>query len=201
MAFQPVENAAQVIIECGDTNQQWTNTLWFEKVGFGEVDMDALVAMVVLWASTWYPKWMQNLWEVQTVQCYDMRTVTGLVRGASLSSSPGLRVGDKAPISIAGVVSFYADGRGRSARGRNYLTGFVEADTGSERITSAGVLADLANAYSALPALATAEGWTWVIAQKWQAGAQLPIGVTRPVIRSEVRNDTFGHQTRRVPRS
>ena len=200
MAFIPIPDGSTLIIEYGDGIQNWTNTLTFTKPLFDEADQLALANNVRDTLESFIIPWIDVNWSLRRIWSYDMRTVTGPIIAAAGLPIAGTRPGTKAPLTIACVASIYTAARGRSGRGRNYVTGFVEDDTGSERITSAGLVAGVQNCYSVMQPNVGSVGWEFVIAQKQQAGVPLAVAITRPVTNALVRSDIFGTQRRRVQR-
>lgn len=200
MTFIPIPDGAQIISIYGDGNQQWTNTLYATKPDFTDADMLILADAVHTQFGTGIAPEIQNAWSLLAVKVYDMRTETGIIVFDSLVPVAGGKVGDKSPISVAACVTLYTAARGKSARGRNYVTGFIEADTGSERITNPVVLTNVQQAYTNLIGVLAVLGWTLSVVQRVEEGTPLLEAVAREIISALIRSDLFTHQRRRVPR-
>ena len=200
MAFQPVGDAVQSILEYGDDTRQWTNTLWFSNSSFTQADMAVLNGAIFDWVTIKILPFMHMAWEFRRVTSYDMRSVTGPKVVGNFTGFPGARTGEAAPINIACVVTMYTALRGRSGRGRNYLTGFSELDVSSTLVHTDPIVNGANAAYNDLFDDVAPTGFAHGIAQRYEAGVQLPTGVVRPVIDTNVRSALLGTQRRRIDR-
>jgi hypothetical protein len=200
MAFIPIPDGALAVIEYGTDVLQWTNTLTFTKPGFDGSDLGAMAQEVRDWAELNILSELASQYKVRQVTAYDMRTVTGPKFVLAGTTATGQRVGDTAALNVALVVTFYTNTRGRSGRGRNYVTGFIEDDVTNVSVNATPVGDGIENAYGVLDNLLSAIGWTWVIAQRFENGAPLATAVTREVLEATVRSTIFGTQRRRVER-
>lgn len=200
MAFIPVQDTVQAVLEYGNGTLEWTNTLWFRKPGFTEVEQQQLADELGLWAvNNLIPNYWTG-WGGQLLTVYDMSSPTAPKKFSTQFNLNGSVAGSEAPLSIALVVTFYTAARGRSGRGRNYVTGFVEADTSANAVINAVRVTNIQQAYTTLRTSMLALGWEWVVVQRYELGAPLPAGVPRPVTSEIVRSAAFGSQRRRVPR-
>lgn len=200
MAFYPVGDACLVTVEYGATVYLWTNTLWFRKAGFNSADQAALTSLVAEWADTYIMPNLCSAWSRQRVRSTDMRTSTGGVQEISATGDAGGQGANPSPISVCGVVTLYTAGRGRSARGRNYVSGFDEADTDSINLSDGGIISSLETAYATLITSAAAIGWAFCIAQRFEEGERLAEGVLHTVTACTIRNSKLGSQRRRIAR-
>jgi hypothetical protein len=201
MAFIPVPDGALVTIEYGNAGTNWSNTLWFTQSNFGNNEMIALADYIEAWADTNIMPNLYSGWSRRVVSVYDMRDVTGLKIQQLNTPAVGGKTGDPAAIQLALVVTFYTAARGRSGRGRNYVTGFIEADVAITGISNPVVSSNIDTAYTNLIGGAGAINWTWSVVQFQENGSPLSAGVPRPIVSALVRNDTFGTQRRRVDRA
>jgi hypothetical protein len=200
MAFIPVPNAVQCILEYGDSagDVTWTNTLWFYSTDFDTGDMLDLANAIVTWANTYITPVMASYWYVKGCTAYDMSSQTAPIVNSTTSGSAGALTGQTSPVSIAAVVTFYTEQRGRSSRGRNYVCGFREDDT-SATTFDGGIATDLIDAYeellSGLP-----NAFDWSVCSRYTGGSPRTSGVMFSVTSVDVRNNFFGSQRRRVDR-
>ena len=99
---------------------------------------DTLVSVVDTWmVGTMIPDMSQD-YAYTGLAAYDMSSLTAPVK--ALQKSPlvfGGLTGAGAPANTAVVVSLYTEGRGRSARGRIYLPGALEASLNGQTWVSA----------------------------------------------------------------
>lgn len=200
MAFQAVPNAAKAVVRFGYGLQVWTNSLWFTQSAFTTEDLEALAAAVDA-------GWGAGLLDVMSDQCnylgtqvYDMRTVDGEIALDSDSAAAGhIHTGDALPLSACEVLTLYTLNRGRSGRGRLYISGMAESqwaagvfDVPSETNIEAAYVATLSAAYSA--------GWASVIVSRQLNGVPRTTPLTQAVTSWDVRNRVPGSQRRRVQR-
>lgn len=201
MAFIPVPNAAQAVIEYATEAVPWTNTLWFTKTDFDTADLTALAARLDLWVAAEVLPNMSNLTSYNHVKVYDMRADDGEVRQETFSAGPGSDASPPGAMSAAMVVTFYTGGRGRNSRGRNYLTGFSENDMDADQYAESVLVAPIGVAYTNLITTVQLDGWTWVVASRYDNGQPRAAGVTRPVTTVAIRSPKFGSQRRRIARA
>jgi hypothetical protein len=98
-------------------------------------------------------------------------------------------------------MTFYSNNRGRSGRGRNYLTGFVEDDVDPVSVSNATLIQDAEAGYESLrDNVQQNTGYFWVIASKFSNGLPRAEIVGFDVATIEVRNARLGTQRRRVVR-
>lgn len=200
MAFIPFTDTVQAVLEYGNGTFNWTNTLWFTRPNFTLAEQQSFADWLGLWAVNNILPSMASIWSGQVLTVYDMASPTAPKVFSTQFSVAGGQVAAEGAINAALVVTFYTAARGRSGRGRNYLTGFTENDMTAVQVNDAVIVTNLQQAYETLRTTAPGQGWEWVIAQRQEAGQPLTQGVTRPVTSVLVRSDYFGSQRRRVPR-
>lgn len=200
MTFQPIPDGLLAVLEYGNDQRQWTNTLYFTQPGFGPNDIDDIAVALRGWSELNILAQLASQYELRQITCYDMRTVTGTKYVLPGTGAIGQRVGDTGALSVALVVTFYTNIRGRSGRGRNYITGFIETDMTNVAVNADPVANGIQAAYDSLDAIATGAGWTWVIVQRQENGVTLPQANVNEVQSAVVRNTIFGTQRRRVER-
>lgn len=200
MPFIPVPHTAMAVVEWGSETIQWTNTLYFTKTDFDEDDQTELANAVHNAMGGDLMTFLNAAWDLRQVTTYDLRTVDGPVVIDTEDPVDGTQADTPGPISVGPVVTIYTAARGRSARGRNYLTGFSETDMNETSIVDAALITEVEATYLDVGLLAAAAGWTWVVVQRAFEKAPLQEGVTREVTHWSVRNAFFGIQRRRTDR-
>jgi hypothetical protein len=103
------------------------------------------------------------------------------------------------PNNVALCLSFRSSGRGRSSRGRNYISGFPEGYVSGNDIDT--TLADaLVVAYEELKDAATfTDDWTWIVYSRFQNGNARPEALIAPVDAVVLTDYTVDSQRRRLP--
>ena len=202
MAFIPFPNGALAVLEYGAPGLNWTNTLWFEDLSGPPADYQGLADYLHGWAGSNIMPNIQNSFQLQNVVVYKMDDQYGQVFNSAAAAVTG-SVGDSpAPINIALVVTFYSATRGRSGRGRNYITGFAEVDVGVIDVSNPTRVSNIAAAYtSMLTGVQTGPGFAWVVASRYGLGVPRTQVLPLPVVSVEVRSATLGNQRRRIDRT
>lgn len=200
MAFIPIPEGALAVVEWGSLGQQWTTTMTFTNPAFGTADMVDLADSIHNTIGINFMLHIANIWSIRQVKVYDMRVADGELVYDQVAPVAGSEASAPASLTVALVMSFYTAGRGRSARGRNYIAGFGEADVSEYQVNNAAVVSQAEVTWQGIRSAALGLGWTQVIAQRYAAGEALEVAVTRPVISNLVRSAVFGSQRRRVNR-
>lgn len=199
MTFIPTDDCALAIIEYVFDGQQFTNGLWFTKDSFTLADQTNLAdAVDAETASELLPAFSDDVTYLKTT-VYDQRSETAPVVINNDGTGPGSAATEPTPINVAMVLTLYTASRGRTARGRLYVSGFSENAITDGEFTQA--MADIVVAWgNALDAAADAIGWTWSVVSKQVGGVPRASGLARPVTTIEVRDLKVGTQRRRVDR-
>jgi len=149
MAFIPTPNVAKAVFRYSLYDQEVVNTLWFRgSANFTEQNLSDLCDQLAAW-------WTNNMADIltadillQDITCYDMSDENGPVYTVGVNTNGGA-VGSGLPGQNACVVTFRTGGRGRSARGRNYISGIREIDV-TQNIVSSTLRGNLVIALNAL---------------------------------------------------
>jgi len=126
-----------------------------------------------------------------------LATVTSPTAVSTVSAGATGSDGDASlPGNVCFCVTFRTAERGRSARGRNYVSGIpVGSQTGN---TIPSAFADgIVGAYNALIEFPLAD-WTWVVVSRTQGGVSLLNGVTLPVTQAAYADLNLDSQRRRL---
>lgn len=187
--------------------QRVENTLWFE---FGTpplaADLTALGGLLLTWWGTNIGPLASQGLQVREVVCTSMHSAVAPQATSTPSGAlTGGSVNEIMPNNVSMTVSFRTGLRGRSFRGRNYVTGLtIDQVTGNQIIPA--VVADFIAAYEALGTAISGSGWTWIVASRFSGvdpTTKKPIpraaGVTEPVIAVVVVDAFVDSQRRRLP--
>lgn len=199
MAFIPTPDGAMAVLVWGDELHQWTNTLWYQKVGFEETDLSTLAAAIPTKFSAAYLNAINEAWELKEVRVYDMRTSTGKVVSVFPTDKNGTATGGGLPYAAALVVTLRTAYRGRSRRGRIYLGGADESSLDA----GAFLPAFASNAEGVLEGLmdpVPLDDWTLCIHSTQEDGVPTTFGRMWPVTDAQVRSLRPGTQRRRADR-
>lgn len=200
MAFVAVPNAAKCVVRFSAPQGFWTNTFWFSRADYDDSHLDGLAALVgASWGVQIAAAISSQHAYVETV-AYDMRTADGHIIQDSVGAAAG---GDGAtgpiPVSAAMVLTLYTANRGRSGRGRVYVTGFTESKwttTGYEAASISAVEA----AMTTMNLDAIAETWQPCVCSRQLNGVVRTTPLMQPITTFEVRSGREGNQRRRVHR-
>lgn len=197
MAFVPVANTCLAELVMSLDGQVVENTLWFElqSGSLDLVSMGDLAAVLRSWWASEYADGVADDLSLNLIRITDMSTSSGLLLEYNTSlPANGLVVDESLPNSIAAVVQFRSNQRGRSYRGRNYIPGIPGNSVVVNTLLTAYRDA-FVTTYENLQTLALAEGWLHVIVSRFSGGATRPSGITTPVMRYFV--DGVVHNQRR----
>lgn len=201
MAFIPFPDGAVAIIEQGNSIVQWTNTLWFHLIAGQNHDFPGLADYLHDWWAAEIMPHLATIWNLRLVTVYDMSSELGGKYTDNKAVVPGGIVQDPSPINGALVVTFYTNRRGRSGRGRNYLTGFGEEDVSANEVIDAAIVSAIQFSFQSLIAdIQLNTPYYWVVASRYGLGAPRPEVEAFDVTDIEVRSAILGSQRRRIPR-
>lgn len=199
MAFVPVPNTAMCEVRGTLFGQQIENTLYFEfSTPPSQADLDTLADAVGLW-------WRTTVMTTNLSQDYTYREtfVTDLTTATSPTAvsivgagTAGSIANPSMPGNVAIVVSIRTAGRGRSSRGRNFISGLPQTYCVANAYdgTEAG---QLTTAYDTL-ITTPPTGWEWVVVSRFTAGAPRVTGQTIPVTSAGVVDLYLDSQRRRL---
>lgn len=202
MPFVPADNVAQVAARYTVSGQQVENTLYFEHTS--EPDEAALL-VIATFVGSWRDTFLKA---IQGAHCsfreaYAVSLQTAFSPTATYTpASPiaGTYSGTPLPNNTTLAVSFRTNGRGRSARGRNYAVGLTETALSSTlgQAVQATYAADIIEAYEYLLTDTPAD-WSWVIVSRYVNGSPRANGLVIPVTNVILTDLTVDSQRRRLP--
>jgi len=201
MAFQAVPNCCSFVTTFGNINTEWTNTLHAYFASWNET-MQLLVADSIFdsWDTDMMPE-ISNAYQLLKVTSYDLRTEDGPVVVTTQTPVTGGKTDPSAAINACMVMTMRTGGRGRSRRGRNYLSGFTEAQAGGQGFASQALATTMEDAYVDLHNLLDGLSVDLVIVQRWLNKQLLATPLLHSITQFEVRNLNFGSQRRRIGRA
>lgn len=146
MPFVPVPNTALVEIQMSFLSQDVENTFHISKLAPFEIsDLEEMAQAIVVW------------WQEECVPLYSNDVILRAVKLTSLESDTApvweepvnaLNVGSGGVASMPGnvtfTITFLTSERGRSRRGRNYITGLTEGACSGNQVNQSHVTAWLA---------------------------------------------------------
>jgi hypothetical protein len=183
MAFIPVPNAARVAITMVASGYNTVNTLWFKKATpYTDTQLIALATEVGnFWSGEVMPNLSQSI-AVSEVYALDASDVDGPSISYIISPTiPGGIPDTMTTLNNAMTVTFKSAARGRSGRGRNYISGLIEVDANIGTWDTTLVDA-MTSSFENLPTYITGTGSTHVVASLYTGGAARVTGVTFDVV-------------------
>lgn len=199
MSFTPFVDTCKVIVEMSQYSYQITNTLWFEKSDFTEDDQDDLVLEVwSQWAAEIMPLLTDDTILIK-VTCYDMSSETARVVVHEGTPVPGTSALDPIPVNTAFVATLRTENRGRSSRGRLFLSGFSEGSVDAG-IFATSVVTNILAALDEIQEALNTIGWVLCVASQWIDGVKRTVGLMQPVTSIVSRSPIPGTMGRRANR-
>lgn len=200
MAFIPVVDGGRAVMLFQTVNFTWSIQQYYTKLDFDETDMEALASYL---SDTFGPDLLLGM-EGQTsliqTTVYDMRAeVAPKVIDVPIVPPVGQRPGSPAAVHSAAVVTFNTNARGKTAQGRNYLSGLSETDV-SDNSIGATIEGIFNAAYTTRLIDISPAGWDFVVASFQEGGVPRVTALTRPVTGAIIRSPRLGAQRRRVRR-
>lgn len=182
MPFVPAPNCIKAVINWFADGKNWYNTLWFwNSAGWTMAEGETFADVIFLWAEENFLPFLPSSVSLSEVVVYDMDTEDSWVVASTVPSAAGDLGGTLASLASCMTVTFRTSRRGRSYRGRNYVTGFQEADVGA-RTFVAGLVTNIGNAYEALPSALLGTGGQHVVVSYYNNNVAREIAEHTPVV-------------------
>lgn len=201
MVFVPALGVAKVELRSTLDDQQVENTLFF-YLGANPVDSDfeTLGDELVTWYST---SVVPNL---STEFVFREAYVTDLTSQSSptftrtpVAPVPGQNGSPVLPSNVAFTVSFRTNGRGRSSRGRNYISGLTDVQVAGNEL-SALIANTFVSAYEELlPGGGALTNGVWGVLSTISNGAPRATGLFQNITTVLYTDLTIDSQRRRLP--
>lgn len=199
MAFVPTPHGARIVQSLTRGTESFSYTWYATKAGY---DHTALVELANLVDNVFNAGMKSNFSTGITYvgcTCYDARESDGEVVVDTGSAGPGTMTGEPLPINLAVCVTLRTAGRGRSSRGRKYISGFTESLITSGEWSATAVAAAANLCTNTIQAIQDA-GWSAVIRSIQQDGVLLSTANVRAITSIMVRSNKVATQRRRVDR-
>lgn len=206
MPFVPVPNTCLIEIQMLLDGQQVENTLYASKVTPYEVaDLEELAQLVVVWWQEECIPLYSNQVFLQAVVCTSLEDAEAAQWVEPVNTlNVGALTSPALPNNNAFTITILTSARGRSNRGRNYITGLTEAVVTNNQINGQHI-SDWLAAYSELKARIDLIARFLVVVSKYSGvdGSGNPIpreeGVATIVTGFRVFDDVIDSQRRRLP--
>ena len=184
MTYVPGTNVLQLEIRGTYLGEEIENVLYFtNSAGINTTAVDALYDYL---ETNLTPPVLLNLSNSLTIDEYygtDLTTQSSPTYSRSFSPPySGQVTGSQAmPGNVAATISFRTQGRGRSARGRNYVVGLPE-NTVTGNAVSLTLINATVLAYESMLALPTLVApWQWVVFSRYSNNLPRTVGLAQPV--------------------
>lgn len=198
MAFVPTIEAAKVAIRGSLFGQTVINTLWFSGNALGDDFTLGQLTALATDVGSWF---IDNILPIVSDD-YSLVDVTATSQNTATSpsvsvlfSASGEIAGASLPSTNCVCVSFRTAERGRSSRGRNYVSGIPESEVIGNTVNQA-YITNLEDGYNFL-VNNTPTGWNWIIVSFVENGINRPFGFKQEVINALIVDRYLDTQTRR----
>jgi len=183
MAFIPLEYTALFTLVFTTFSREWTNNIFIkdtDETAWTATTLETMADAIATWYEAVYDLTTGVDTELTRIRAYSQHSETAPFTVVEVGSA-GTLVGSLLPLSNSLVVTLQSDTRGRSGRGRVYVTGIREAD-------AVGNLVDTSHAdsvvaawdqlmFTTIPAVG-AGTYRPVVAQRHSDGSPLLFGIT-----------------------
>lgn len=198
--FIPCPDSALVVASFMFGTMSYSNTFWFVRPDFTMTDLTSLAEQHDYWFGRVQKGLIHSGHGYQGCTAYDMRDDEAQSVYVNTHAGAGGQVTAEAlPIQTALVATLRTQVRGRTGRGRLYLTGYVEAQLSGGQFTSTHVN-NVKSMLNNMKANLASVGWVWVVMSRHYNGEPREEGVARPVWSVVVRSALPGTQRRRMDR-
>lgn len=184
MAFVPVPNGIQLCFLFTTDSQEWQFCLTLRKSAGAPTSTD--LEDVAVTGGSWWTNTLRNLIApaatLVEVVATDLTSQGAPQHRLSMGTTGNAATGSP-PLNAAAVVSHRTAKRGRSYRGRSYLSAFPLGQTTSANLLNGTYASNLASAFSTLAGTLDVSGFDHVVASKQHNGV-----ATSPAEANEVIN-------------
>lgn len=148
--------------------QQIENTLYFEKdSAVGPADLTGLNSDLFLWWTDNYSGLVTSQVELREIVSTDLTTATSGQAIRSGSGELGTDGFSAVPSNVALTVAFKTGSRGRSFRGRNYISGIASTELATQNSFESSYLTSVQTAYELLLTGTVDASLTWVVLSRF----------------------------------
>jgi len=184
MPFVPASNVLQVEVR-GTLNGIPVEITQYHSFS-GSMVLSDVEDLFDWYETVWLPAYLDPLSiEYKVTELYGTDLTTVSAPTYSRVFSPQLEGGVAAaglPGNVAACISFRTIGRGRSARGRNYVPGILESDVTGNAM-DVGLVNALVAAFELLLGGGTyPAGWEWIVLSRFLAGVARSSGLEQTIL-------------------
>lgn len=201
MAFIPVPNGVRVAVTQTIGSINYQNVYHFVKENFTYQDMLDLATLMWTIYDQYLMPFIGSQISLTEVVVTDERTEGAPAVSYADTPVAGSKTGELFPLGDAAVLTHRTGKRGRSYRGRTYVSGFVESQCTGNLLTDSATITGLETFANYMRSATSSSGWSFVVASKQHNGQALTTADTEPVAVSVLRNSTLGSQRKRKRRS
>lgn len=198
MPFIPTPNTARCAIRYALFGQDVINTLWFRKTGLGPIDPLDLANLALdlgSWATTNLTPILSNDLQIQSVTCTSQDSL--ISPSVEQPITPGIgALGPSLPGNVCLTVKFNTAFRGRSGRGRNYVSGIREADVVGN-VVDETFGENLVTAYNLLVSTPPTD-WNFVLVSHFSDNAPRTEGLIMDILSTSIVDPNVDSQRRRL---
>jgi hypothetical protein len=201
MPFVPAPDTVMVEMRYTYQGQNVENTLYFQNAaGPDPANMGDLgLYLIEQWTTEVQPTAPASL-TLREVYITSLESATApavtVTTGLPASGATG---SPAAPNNVSLCVSFRTEGRGRSARGRNYLLGVLESSVDNNLIDTTFTNPWTSFFNSIVVPDWDGSGWMWVIVSRISGGVERAEALVQQVITFTYVDRTVDSQRRRLP--
>ena len=198
--YVPVPGVLQANVRFSLAGQLIENCLCFS---YADSDFDTAVPQIqTILEDTWWAVLRGALSnQIVHTECYfvDLSSASGFTASTPAFTPPqGSSPIFAMPNSVAICVSHRTANRGRSFRGRTYITGIPSDQQNASRLNP-GPMATILDAFTQMREAANTAALPFVIVSKRSGGAPRAIGLSTPVTQSVIIDNVLDSQRRRLP--
>lgn len=200
MAFVPAEKVAQIEIRMGLDGQRVENVVYAQAVSaWDQATLISLGEDVIDWWSTTAAPLYTTSQVLREIFLTDLTSATAtavsVVPDVATEGTLGF---EPLPNNCAIAISFRTASRGRSARGRNYISGIPTDNVSGNRVEGT-FLDDWASAYVGLKEVIEGHGATMVVVSRRHNKVNRSAAVMFPVTTFLFVDNVIDSQRRRLP--
>jgi hypothetical protein len=207
MPFVPVADVVMVEMRMRLDSQKIENTLYFRRVGGWDLaDATPLGNDMLIWWTTHYAPFVSISLTLNEIYITSLASATGFVysQPAPTPNPTGDEIANVMPNNVALTVSFRTSVRGRSFRGRNYISGLPEDAVTANTVDNTTIAAVTAG-YEELMAVASGNSAKWCVVSRYSGvdgdGDPIPrvAGIATDIASVLVVDATVDSMRRRLP--
>lgn len=199
MAFIPTPHGARIVVNYTKGTETFSLVFYATKAGYDLTAQQQLADAVDNVHNVTWKAQLGSQITYQSTQVYDARESDGAIVTSNAHTGPGTAATETLPINLAVCVTLRTAGRGRSSRGRKYVSGSTEGNIengvwkGTWVASALGYITNIHNAIGDA-------GWQHVIRSIQQDKQPVNPAATRAVTFMSVRSSMVATQRRRVDR-